>query len=79
MPNPVRERLRLKIEFPVDIKGSVQLIDGKGRLLYISENNFSEGTNYLTITEVANWPAGIYYIRLNTGASNILEKFSLTK
>jgi hypothetical protein len=79
LPNPVKERLQLNIESPIKTKGLIQLVDGSGRLLYSAEKNILEGPNYMSIPEVVNWPAGIYYIRINFGPTTVMEKFSLAK
>ncbi len=62
-PNPVEEVLHISIPENIEGEPSIEVIDVNGRLLMYREAQQFDTTIEL---DVADWPGGVYFVRLNT-------------
>ena len=68
-PNPASETVSIKIDQPVTTGSSIQVINVIGQTVYHSSLN-----NTLTEIPVNALPAGVYFIRYNSGDGNFSAK-----
>lgn len=61
-PNPLFEKIYLKIESPVQDKATVLITDLSGRKLYKQNISISAGNNSYEINKAANFSSGTYFI-----------------
>ena len=76
-PNPAKEEATLEYFLPNEaMNAKLTILNALGmewQLPSVLENQ-KEGWNQLKL-EVANWPAGVYYLQLNTGESRTTKTF----
>jgi 1,4-alpha-glucan branching enzyme len=63
-PNPVSEKIYLKIESPAQDKATVIITDLSGRRLYKENISISDGNNSFEINKSANFSNGTYFISI---------------
>jgi 1,4-alpha-glucan branching enzyme len=63
-PNPVSEKIYLKIESPAQAKATVIITDLNGRKLYKENISISKGNNSFEINKAANFSNGTYIISI---------------
>jgi 1,4-alpha-glucan branching enzyme len=63
-PNPISEKIYLKIESPVEDKATVIITDLSGRRLYKEKIFISEGNNSFEMNKAVNFSNGTYFISI---------------
>ena len=79
MPNPVKQNLQLNVHSGETLTINLQVIDVSGRIVLQSKQNIRPGTNNITFTEAAQWPAGVYHLIIDTGDEVMAMKFVVVK
>lgn len=74
-PNPTSEKVSIKIDQPIAAGSSIAVINIVGQTVYQSSLNSS-----LTEISVNSLPAGVYFIRYNSGVGNFsAKKLTITR
>jgi Secretion system C-terminal sorting domain len=71
-PNPVRDKLTIRLHLNRRIPVSIVITDNRGQVLTRVANNntmYTTGDNYINTTLPAGLPAGIYYCRMTAGGN----------
>ena len=81
-PNPVKDRLTIKLHLLQKQNVSIKITDGMGQLLSMVADNkaYDTGDNFISISLPSRIPAGLYYCRLLIGGNREeTVKFIVTK
>jgi hypothetical protein len=78
-PNPVRDQIQLSIQSEKQTKAEIVISDNYGKTLYRTSQNLIKGINNFGYTEIKNWQAGAYFIRVNNGEAILTKQFILLK
>lgn len=70
-PNPTKEGIFLSVESVVEKDFRLEILDALGRSLKTFRFNSSETHSYIDLSDYA---AGLYFIRLNIGNQQVIEK-----
>ena len=68
LPNPARAIINMAITGSASKVTSVDIVDIAGKIIYTAKN-------FQSIINLSNNPAGIYFVRVNTGSTIITSKF----
>ena len=71
-PNPVSEIAMLQIEFSTPKEISIEMYSSVGELLYVIKNERIKSKTYPL--NVSDFPAGIYFIRVNSEAQQVVKR-----
>ncbi len=78
-PEPVSEIAIIDFELPTSMTTRLVLYDALGRdVTVIADSPFSEGTNRVSLS-VADLPAGSYFVRLETGVTNLIRTITVVR
>ncbi len=73
-PNPTKADLKVRLNSPDERRVIIKMFDVAGRLVdEIFDNKLKIGVNEITI-KAEKYPAGIYFVRIDTGEDIITEK-----
>ncbi|HYJ38288.1 MAG TPA: T9SS type A sorting domain-containing protein, partial [Chitinophagaceae bacterium] len=78
-PNPVEKEASLVFTNLEDANVQVKIYNNAGMLHHTINTTLVKGTTVLTISEVENWPAGIYMVRAIIGDKLLTQKMILPK
>jgi hypothetical protein len=73
-PNPFVDRVQLQMNFNQGGVATVHLYDPNGTEVYHSQKMVSNGTNSMTLNNLANLPRGLYIIEVTVGNSVYRDK-----
>jgi len=73
-PNPFSSYFVLSFNSQEDVSGLLSLVDMTGRTVYKNEYAVTQGMNDIHISKLENMPAGIYFLRLESGNSVVTTK-----
>ena len=74
-PNPAADNVQLLIGIDAPFQTTVSIFGPYGVRMYYRELQLDRGENSLQINDVANWPAGIYTWRVQSGKEVALGRF----
>lgn len=66
-PNPCTEVLNLDFKLPTSENVNITIFDAFERLIYTKVVKLDEGAHWVSIPEIAQWPAGVYTWNLQVG------------
>ncbi|MBL0268842.1 MAG: T9SS type A sorting domain-containing protein [Chitinophagaceae bacterium] len=78
-PNPVRDQLQLIITAAESAVANISVIDMSGRLLMQTKERVGAGNTTVLYPQAAQFPPGVYYVRLNIGETVITRRFNVIK
>ncbi|WP_282782131.1 T9SS type A sorting domain-containing protein, partial [Phaeodactylibacter xiamenensis] len=73
-PNPVRSTLHLKLPQLHITEGKLIIENLSGQMLYTEDLNLSPASRSWQL-DVGGWPSGVYVVRLQVGAEQMVRKF----
>lgn len=73
-PNPVSSTLHLQLQFPQSTQGKLLIENLAGQTLHTEALNLSPALQSWQV-DVADWPSGVYVVRLLAGAQQVGRKF----
>ena len=73
-PNPFSSYFELNFYAEKNTNGQMSVVDMTGRTVYSNIYRIEQGVNNIRISELSNVPAGIYFLRLESGSSVITTK-----
>lgn len=74
-PNPVRDKVILRIASDDQHESNIRIFDGSGQVLLQRAAFMSQGNNTLTISLPATWPAGMYQLNIQDGERIGIKSF----
>src|SRR5260221_3984574 len=77
-PNPLTAILWLNINTPVESKITITIVDSKGALVSLQQNNLLNGNNLLNV-DMKKMAAGTYYINANWNNGQMLKTVKIVK
>ncbi len=78
-PNPVTDRLQLLVNSTTSGTAYVYLVDANGKTVQKYTEELQSGSNTFTYTKAGSLPAGVYYLKFQTGPMIVTRKFSVIK
>ncbi len=78
-PNPVRGPLQLFISNDKTGMATIEVIDANGKALHNYRDKILAGNMALTLPELYNLPAGMYYMRIKLEGKIVVQKFTVLK
>ena len=73
-PNPAQKFTVLSVTVPRRVEATINVLDRAGKPVYRAKHWLVEGTNDITIDEIAKWPAGLYLVQVVTEKSSQWQK-----
>lgn len=73
-PNPASDVISVSISTSYDAAATLSVINAIGETMLSQKTGLNEGSNQLTL-DIASLSPGIYFIKLNDGASTVMKKF----
>ncbi len=65
-PNPTRQNLNIQATLTRGSRGTLQIIDQLGRLVYQEDIDLNSGVNTVEVLAVSDHPSGLYHLQLTT-------------
>ena len=78
-PNPVTDKLQVRINAPVQQTVELSIYDAAGRLMRKLHTNIEKGNSKITISNFQSWPTGIYSVKVVAGKELFINKMVLKK
>ncbi|NRA49334.1 MAG: T9SS type A sorting domain-containing protein [Phaeodactylibacter sp.] len=73
-PNPATSTLHLQLQRAQSTQGQLQIENLSGQTLYTEALNLSPSLQSWQV-DVADWPSGVYVVRLQAGTQQVVRKF----
>ena len=73
-PNPFTAYIELSFNSSSEVEVELSIVDMTGRLIQTAEHKIKEGLNTIKVNELENIPSGIYFLRMQNGASVLTSK-----
>lgn len=73
-PNPTRQGVDFNIDSHKRASAKLVIYDAQGKQVHQISLNLEMGVNKYRLQEMANWPAGLYWYRVDTGNERISGK-----
>ena len=73
-PNPTTSTLHLQLQHAQSTQGKLQIENLAGQTLHTEDLNLSPALQSWEV-DVADWPSGVYVVRLRAGAEQVVRKF----
>ena len=73
-PNPTASTLHLQLQYPHAAQGKLLIENLAGQTLHTEDLNLSPTLQSWQV-DVADWPSGVYVVRLLAGAEQVVRKF----
>lgn len=73
-PNPFSSKLSVNFSSEENANGKLAVVDLTGRTVFEDEYFITEGSNTISLNELKNIPAGIYFLRMESGNSIVTSK-----
>jgi hypothetical protein len=70
-PNPFGHKVQVKIESDKNGKLITRVFNSAGNLIRLQTDNISKGTNVIVVKNVAELPAGMYYLEVSTDEKSL--------
>lgn len=77
LPNPVRGSLRIQVGSSGNFQAQIYVLDATGKVVLRKTEAIHAGTNTVVYPEVAKFPRGMYYLKLEMNGNIITRKFSV--
>ena len=74
MPNPFTSYVNINLQWDKSEVASAKVFNVVGSQLIAKDIQLTKGLNYISMTELAQLPAGTYIIALTTSTGNIIKK-----
>ena len=75
-PNPFNQYLNINIDWNKEEITTIKVLNLQGTEMIVKNVTLTKGTNYISISELANLPAGNYLIQLNNGTEKLVKMIS---
>ncbi len=73
-PNPTTTEVTFNIHSPEHVSANLIVYDTQGRQVHSTSLKLNVGENRYELNEIANWPAGLYWYRLETNTESLSGK-----
>ncbi|WP_205508700.1 T9SS type A sorting domain-containing protein [Longitalea arenae] len=78
-PNPVRDHLQINIYSTADRDVQVLIYNTTGQLMRTMNSRVKKGYAALTVSDLCDWPKGVYAIKLVSGKDSFVNRMILVK
>jgi len=72
-PNPATQNLNVRFNYAKETSANISIADITGRTLLAEQRDIKTGNAFQI--NIENLPTGLYFIKIETGSSSIVEKF----
>lgn len=79
LPNPVKGSLQVVVESAKQADGLLQVSDAQGKIVLQQKLDITEGSANYSFAEAMKWPAGTYFLVLQTDNGILSRKFTVVK
>ena len=78
-PNPANSYLQVKVNAQKDGVAALRIIDGFGKIVYVTNTRISEGSNIIGLNNISTLPSGIYNVQLVTEVQTLNQKLVIAR
>lgn len=78
-PNPVSDNAQISITATIEENIKLSIYNVVGRLMYSIKTKLPKGNSILNVTDLKNWPDGVYTVKVNSGNNILASKMILLK
>ena len=73
-PNPANSTLNIQLQYTQSTQGQLQIENLSGQTLHTEALNLNPALQSWQV-DVADWPSGVYMVRLQAGAEQVVRRF----
>jgi len=78
-PNPVYKQAQFVVSSPDNAKLQIKIYNTAGKNIHSFNTSMEKGTSVFSLTDVEEWPAGLYFAKAMIGDKSFTEKLILVK
>ncbi len=78
-PNPVSDRVTVRITSDVSATGDIKIVDAIGQLIYQSKTQLVKGENVIYINSLSNAAKGTYLVQAIINSEMLVQKIVISK
>ena len=78
-PNPANSYLQVKVNAQKDGMAALRIVDGFGKILFVTNTRISTGANIISLNNISTLPAGMYNVQLLTEGQTLNQKLVIAR
>ena len=78
-PNPANNYLQIKINAQKDGMAAIRVVDGFGKILFVTNTHLNTGANVISLNNISTLPAGMYNVQLLTEGQTLNQKLVIAR
>ncbi|MEO7314397.1 MAG: T9SS type A sorting domain-containing protein [Ginsengibacter sp.] len=78
-PNPVIDHMQISIFSAAEQHIMLSIYNATGKLMYTIKNTLPKGNSILNVSEVKNWPRGVYSVKVISDNNILVSKMVIVK
>ncbi len=78
-PNPANSYLQVKINAQKDGMGAIRIVDGFGKIIFVTNTRISTGANIISLNNISTLPSGMYNVQLLTEGQTLNQKLVIAR